>query len=175
MNTTTTINLARVLADHVLPTMDNHDIQPLSLSIRRPGIPERAILRDCLDAHGDTPGPVAVPDAVLTVHLAARDWALLFCPVQPRARQEGRCLVDLCDPAAAEYCLEHPSRIGDRWTVARIEHTAGEVSASEFRAMDGAHPGVIWVCSSSECGSYAGLQDRLIAWETGEDRHHGGQ
>jgi hypothetical protein len=173
VNATTTTHLARVLSAHVLPTLGGHGIEPIRLEIHSPGPPDLALVRDCQDAHGhrdDT--PTVLPSALLEVQLQAIDWARLFCPVQPGARQEAQRPVDICDPAAAEYCLDHPSGIGERWTVARVDCSAGQAHRSTFRAMDGAFPGVVWMCCANDCATYAELEARLIAWETGEDRHH---
>ena len=172
MNTNRTTHLARVLAGHVLPTLDNHHIEPLRIEIHRPDTAEHAILQDCQDAHGQPIGPGAVPSALLEVQLRALDWAKLFCPVQSQARQDVLRVVDVCDPAAAEYVLDYGTGIGERWTVARVQCSGGQAKRATFRAMDGAHPGVVWMCSTQECTTYAELEAWLIAWETREDRHH---
>ena len=173
MNVSTLTHLARVLAEHVLPTLDNHGIRPALVDLRIPEPEHQALLRDCRDAHGaswDLSRPVAVPDAVLRVLLLPRDWSRMFCPVMPGARHEVIRPVDICDPAVSEYCMDHRLTLeGGRWVVAR---TSGPELWRKFSAMDGAHPGVVWETANGHAGTYADLEAELIAWETCEDRHH---
>ena len=170
MNIDTTTHLAAVLAGHVLPTLDNHRIQPLRIEIHRPDPAEEGIRLDCMDAHGRPMRPGVVPSAVLEVQIQALDWAKLFCPIQSQARQDVSRVVDVCDPAAAEYVLDYGTGPGSRWTVARVQCSGGQAKRATFRAMDGAYPGVVWMCSTKECTTYAELEAWLIAWETRENR-----
>ena len=172
MNAPTIGHLARVLADHVLPTLASHVIEPLRIEIHTPAPQDQALRLDCQDAHGDGYRLEAVPAALLEVQLTALDWASLFCPVQAHARQDVHRVVDVCDPAAAEYVLGYGTGIGERWTVARVDCSGGQSKGSMFRAMDGAHPGVVWICAHKACATYAELEAWLVAWETREDRHH---
>ena len=172
MNNAITTHLAQVLAGHVLPALENHGIEPLRIEIHRPDNQEHSLYQDCRDSHGQAEGPVATLPAVLEVQITALDWAKLFCPVQSQARQDVSRVVDICDPAAAEYVLGYGTGIGERWTVARVHCSGGQAKRATFRAMDGAYPGVVWMCATKECATYAELEAWLIAWETKEDRHH---
>ena len=172
MNAPTTGHLARELAGHVLPTLEDHGIEPLRIEIHRPDHQEHSLYQDCRDSHGQAEGPVATLPAVLEVQITALDWARLFCPVQSQARQDVSRVVDICDPAAAEYVMDYGTGIGERWTVARVHCSGGQAKGSMFRAMDGAHPGVVWICAHKACATYAELEAWLVAWETREDRHH---
>ena len=172
MNIDTTTQLARVMLDHVLPTLENHGIDPILLEIHHPDGEEHELRRDCQDAHGEPIGPGAVPSAMLVVQIRALDWAKLFCPVKSQARQDVARVVDICDPAAAEYVLDYGTGIGERWTVARVSCFGGQAQRATFRAMDGAFPNVSWICSTRDATTYAELEAWLIAWETREDRHH---
>ena len=151
-------DLNRTLSEHVGPVLERYAIAPISIKFRPPLGSSAAAVTGAMDAAGIT-GPQPVPDALLEVELAPRDWSRLFLPVQREARHEHAIRVDISDPAAASYpMLEEP---GAWVTCKQVTIPAQGLwpARTHFLAVASPRHWVIWCCESTEHHTYEELHD----------------
>lgn len=159
MRLETILDLNRTLCDHVGPVLERYYIAPISIKFRAPLGSSAEAVNGAMDAAGIT-GPQPVPDALLEVEMAPRDWARLFLPVQRDARHEHAIRVDISDPAAASYpMLEEPGAWVTCKQVTIPPRDEWSRRRTHFLAVASPRHWVIWCCSSTEHHTYEELHD----------------